>query len=133
VVTAVDGIAIKSAAQLRNAIDPTLVGQEVELTYERKSSQTVTRVRIEPGRGQRQGGQGGREACVQSDGQRPRLSLSLRRASRVNRVLLDQRSDQAEQLLMLWPLSRAQEGSNLNVSNMSPRGDVRLVPNENLT
>ena len=49
VVTAVDGIVIKSAAQLRNAIGLTPVGQEVELTYERKGSRAMTRVRIEPG------------------------------------------------------------------------------------
>jgi serine protease Do len=50
VVTAVDGITVKSAAQLRNAIGLTPVGQEVELTHERKGIQTVTRVRIEPGK-----------------------------------------------------------------------------------
>ncbi|ANY83666.1 peptidase (plasmid) [Microvirga ossetica] len=49
VVTAVDGIAIKSAVQLRNAIGLTPVGQEVELTHERKGSRATTRVRIEPG------------------------------------------------------------------------------------
>jgi S1-C subfamily serine protease len=47
VITAVDGIAVKSAAQLRNAIGLTPVGQEVELSYERKGTRTVTRVRIE--------------------------------------------------------------------------------------
>ena len=43
-----DGIVIKSAVQLRNAIGLTPVGKEVELTYERKGSLSVTRVRIEP-------------------------------------------------------------------------------------
>jgi Do/DeqQ family serine protease len=49
VVTAVDGIAVKSAAQLRNAIGLTPLDQKVELTYERKGSSAVTWVRIEPG------------------------------------------------------------------------------------
>jgi len=49
VVTAVDGVAIKSAAQLRNMIGLTPVGQDVEFTYERRGARAVARVRIEPG------------------------------------------------------------------------------------
>jgi Do/DeqQ family serine protease len=49
IVAAVDGVAIKSAAQLRNAIGLTPAGREVELTLERRGIQSVARVRIEPG------------------------------------------------------------------------------------
>ncbi|WP_114185963.1 Do family serine endopeptidase [Microvirga aerophila] len=48
VVTAVDGIAVNSAAQLRNALGLTPAGNEVELAIERKGAPIVSRVRIEP-------------------------------------------------------------------------------------
>jgi hypothetical protein len=51
----------------------------------------------------------------------------------VNRMSLDEHSDQTKQLLMLWPLSRIQEGSNLDVSDMASGGDVRLMSDEHLT
>jgi serine protease Do len=49
IVTAVNRIPVKSAAQLRNAIGLTPVGQEVELAYERKGVSAIARARIEPG------------------------------------------------------------------------------------
>jgi len=49
IVTAVDGAPVKSAAQLRNVIGLTRVGQEVELSYERKGVPATVRARIEPG------------------------------------------------------------------------------------
>ncbi len=52
--------------------------------------------------------------------------------SRVDRVILNQQSDKAEQLLMLWTPARAQECPDLDVSDMASGGDVSLVANENL-
>jgi hypothetical protein len=48
-------------------------------------------------------------------------------------MFLDEQSDQAKQLLMLWSLSRAQEGSNLDVGDMASGGNVRLMSDEHLT
>ena len=49
IVTAVNGTPVKSAAQLRNAIGLSRVGQEVELAYERKGVSLTARARIEAG------------------------------------------------------------------------------------
>jgi S1-C subfamily serine protease len=47
VVTSVNGIVLKSAAQLRNVIGLTPVGRELELGYERRGVSGTARVRIE--------------------------------------------------------------------------------------
>jgi Do/DeqQ family serine protease len=49
IITAVNGTPVKSAAQLRNAIGLSRVGQEVELAYERKGVSLTARARIEAG------------------------------------------------------------------------------------
>jgi hypothetical protein len=48
-------------------------------------------------------------------------------------MFLDEHSNETKQLLMLWSPSRAQEGSNLDVGHMTSGGNVRLMPDENLT
>jgi S1-C subfamily serine protease len=48
-VTLVEVIAVNSAAQLRKPIGLTAVGQEIELTYERKGSGATAQVRFETG------------------------------------------------------------------------------------
>ena len=47
VVTSVNGVGLKSAAQLRNVIGLTPVGRELELGYERRGVPGTARVRIE--------------------------------------------------------------------------------------
>jgi len=49
VVTAVNGVRIRSAAQLRNAIGLTPVGREISLSYERKGVADTARARVETG------------------------------------------------------------------------------------
>jgi Do/DeqQ family serine protease len=49
IVTAVDGVPVKSAAQLRNAIGLTPVGREISLSYERKGVTATARARIDAG------------------------------------------------------------------------------------
>jgi Do/DeqQ family serine protease len=49
IVTAVDGVPVKSAAQLRNAIGLTPVGREIGLSYERKGVTATARARIDAG------------------------------------------------------------------------------------
>jgi Do/DeqQ family serine protease len=49
IVTAVDGVPVKRAAQLRNAIGLTPVGREISLSYERKGVTATARARIDPG------------------------------------------------------------------------------------
>jgi hypothetical protein len=48
-------------------------------------------------------------------------------------MLLDEHPDQTKQLLKFWSLSRTQEGSNLDVSDMASGGNVRLMSDEHLT
>lgn len=49
IVTAVDGVPVKSAAQRRNAIGLTPVGREISLSYERKGVTATARARIDAG------------------------------------------------------------------------------------
>ena len=48
--------------------------------------------------------------------------------------LLDQGSNQAQDFLLLWSVaSRDQKGSDLNVRDLSTRGEIRLMPDEDPT
>ncbi len=47
--TAADGVAVNIAAQLGKAFGLTAVGQEIELTHERKGSGATAQVRFETG------------------------------------------------------------------------------------
>jgi hypothetical protein len=64
----------------------------------------------------------GRLACLR---RRERAGAAIPRpyvasySSRVDGVILNQQSDQAKQLLMLWTSARAQECSDLDVSDMT--------------
>ena len=102
----VDEIAAKSAAQLRNAIGLTPVGQVVELTHERKGSRATARVRIEPGE-RTAAGRTVRPApaapCL-GQPQTLRMLLPLSSPLGVNRMFLDEHSNETKQLLMLWSL-----------------------------
>ncbi len=53
-------------------------------------------------------------------------------SSGVDGLILNQQSNQAEQLLVFRPPARAQECPDLDVSDMASGGDVSLVANENL-
>src|SRR5438094_7527312 len=45
--------------------------------------------------------------------------------------LLDQRSNQAQEFLLLWPVARCnEEGSDLNVGDLAARRKIRLMPDE---
>jgi hypothetical protein len=48
--------------------------------------------------------------------------------------LLDQRSNQAQEFLLLWSVtSRDEKGSDLNVGGLSTRGKIGLMPDEHPT
>src|SRR5205823_13454638 len=45
--------------------------------------------------------------------------------------LLDQRSNQAQEFLLLWPIAGCNEkGSELNVGHLAARGKIGLMPDE---
>src|SRR6266487_699054 len=45
--------------------------------------------------------------------------------------LLDQRCNQAQEFLLLWPVARCnEEGSDLNVGDLAARRKIRLMPDE---
>jgi hypothetical protein len=49
-------------------------------------------------------------------------------------ALLDQRSDKAQELLLLWPAAgRDQKGSDVNVGDLAPWGKIGLMPDEHAT
>ena len=51
-IVAVDGIAVRSASQLRNRIGLARVNEQVELTVERNGAQRNVRARVDPVREQ---------------------------------------------------------------------------------
>jgi hypothetical protein len=49
-------------------------------------------------------------------------------------AVLDQRSDQAQEFLFLWPVAgRDEKGSDLNIGDLSTRGKIGRMPDEHPT
>jgi hypothetical protein len=137
VVTAVDGIAVKSVALLRNAIGLVPGGWEVELTRERKGSPAGARVQIAPSEGSGWAdGAAVRPASgcsvLRTASAAPHASAAVKPVTREHDVA--RRAFQSEEATPDALVPAPSSGRfQFRYGNMASGGTVRLVPNEHLT